>query len=65
MKPYGLGEWDISTFPAIAKNMTAELVQAPVMIEAYQKKRLKGNGNKVAKGLIEDDNPVVRIIKFK
>jgi len=45
--------------------MTAELVQAPVMIEAYQKKRLKGNGNKVAKGLIEDDNPVVRIIKFK
>ena len=65
VKPYGLGEWDMGTFPAIAKNMAAELIQAPVMIEAYQKKRLKGNGNKVAEELMEDDNPVVRIIKFK
>ena len=65
VKPYGLGEWYIRTFPAIAKNMTAQLIQAPAMIEAYQKKRLKGNGNKVAKELIEDDNPVVRIITFK
>lgn len=65
VKPYGLGEWEVGSTPSIAKNMAAELIQASSMIEAYQKKRLVGNGNKVAKALVEDDNPVVRILKFK
>ncbi|WP_293674710.1 6-bladed beta-propeller [uncultured Parabacteroides sp.] len=65
VKPYGLGEWDIGATPAISKNMAAELIQAQSMIEAYHKKRLVGNGNKVAEKLVEDDNPVVRILKFK
>ena len=43
----------------------AEFVSAPAMLEAYQKKRLKGNGNKVDKNLLEDDNQVVRILTFK
>ena len=51
--------------PAIAKNMAAELIQASSVIDAYKGKRLKGNGEKVAKKLLEDDNPVVRILKFK
>ena len=61
----GLREWEPGASPSIAKNMVAELIQAPSIIEAYHKKRLVGNGNKVGKELIEDDNPVVRIIKFK
>ncbi|SEG23118.1 6-bladed beta-propeller [Parabacteroides chinchillae] len=51
--------------PAIAKNMAAELIQASSVIDAYKGKRLKGNGEKVAKKLLEDDNPVVRILTFK
>ena len=65
IKPYGLGEWEVGSTPSIAKNMAAEMIQASSMIEAYQKKRLVGNGNKVAKTLAEDDNQVVRILKFK
>ena len=66
VKPWGsLDEWGPGSTPSIAKNMAAEMIQASSMIEAYQKKRLVGNGNKVAKALVEDDNPVVRILKFK
>ena len=66
VKPWGsLDEWSPESTPSIAKNMAAELIQASSMIEAYQKKRLVGNGNEVAKKLVEDDNPVVRILKFK
>ena len=66
VKPWGsLDEWGPGWTPSIAKNMAAEMIQASSMIEAYQKKRLVGNGNKVAKALVEDDNPVVRILKFK
>ena len=50
---------------SIEKNMVAELVQASAMIDAYKKKRLLWNGNEVAKKLKEDDNQVVRILKFK
>ena len=56
------GKWGPSKSPAIAKNMTAELIQAPEIINAYKKKLLKGD---FAAVLDEDDNPVVRIIKFK
>ena len=61
----GPREWDSGSSTAIAKNMSAEFVSAPAMLEAYQKKRLKGNGNEVAKNLLEDDNQVVRILTFK
>ena len=61
----GPREWDFGSGTAIAKNKSAEFVSAPAMLEAYQKKRLKGNGNEVAKNLLEDDNQVVRILTFK
>lgn len=61
----GPREWDSGSGTAIAKNMSAEFVSAPAMLEAYQKKRVKGNGNEVAKNLLEDDNQVVRILTFK
>ncbi|MDR1223233.1 MAG: 6-bladed beta-propeller [Tannerella sp.] len=47
------------------KNRTAELIQAPSIVEAYRKNQLKGNAEKFAATLDENDNPVVRIIKFK
>ena len=61
----GPREWDSGSSTAIAKNKSAEFVSASAMLEAYQKKRLKGNGNEVAKNLLEDDNQVVRILTFK
>lgn len=61
----GPREWDSGSGTAIAKNMSAEFVSAPAMLEAYRKKRLAGNGNEVAKNLLEDDNQVVRILTFK
>lgn len=64
-RAWSSGKWELSASPAIAKNMAAELISVSSMLEAYHGKRLKGNGNKVAKNLREDDNPVVRILKFK
>ena len=43
--------------------MVAEMIQASTVIEAYHGKRLAGNGMKIAKTLVEDDNPVIRIIR--
>lgn len=62
---YGNKNWNPGTSPAIGKNKTAHLIQASSVIDAYNRKRLAGNGMKIAKTLLEDDNPVVRIIKFK
>lgn len=59
------GKWSPGTSPSIAKNSTAELIQAQSIIDTYRLKRLKGNFEKLATTLSEDDNPVVRIITFK
>lgn len=64
-RAWSQGRWEPSGSPAIAKNMYAEFIQASSVIDAYKGKRLKGNGPKIAKALVEDDNPVVRILKFK
>lgn len=64
-RAWSQGRWEPGGFPAIAKNMSAEFIQASSVIGAYNGKRLAGNGMKIAKNLIEDDNPVVRILKFK
>ena len=64
-RAWSQGRWEPSGSPAIAKNMYAEFIQASSVIDAYKGKRLKGNGMKIAKTLVEDDNPVVRILKFK
>ena len=64
-KSWSQGQWSPDASTAIARNMAAEMIQPPAMIEAYHGKRLKGNGEKIAKSLREDDNPVVRIIKFR
>lgn len=62
----GAREWYIPhSNPSIGKNMVAELVPAPAMLEANKKKRLLGNGSEVARNLKDDDNQVVRILKFK
>jgi hypothetical protein len=45
--------------------MTANLISAPSVVEAYKKKQLKGIYEKVAMTIEEDDNPIVRIIKFQ
>ena len=57
--------WGPGSSPAIAKNTTAGLIWPTSMISAYKMKQLKGDVEKFAMTLIEDDNPVVRIIKFK
>lgn len=64
-RAWSQGRWEPSGSPAIAKNMYAKFIQASSVIDAYKGKRLKGNGPKIAKTLVEDDNPVVRILKFK
>lgn len=57
--------WSPGNPPAMGKNMNANLIQPSSIINAYKKKQLKGNVEKFIKTLNEDDNPVVRIIKFK
>lgn len=64
-RAWSQGRWEPGGSPAIAKNMSADFIQASSVIDAYKGKRLKGNGMKIAKTLVEDDNPVVRILKFK
>ena len=58
-------KWGPGNSPAIAKNKIASLIQPSSIIDAYEKKRLNGNVDKFIKTLSEDDNPVVRILKFK
>lgn len=55
--------WGPGNSPAIAKNRAAELIQASLVLNAYKKKQLKGD-TKLVTALNEDDNPVIRIIKF-
>lgn len=62
---YGTKYWEPGNSPAIAKNRIAGLIQPSSIIDAYEKKRLNGNVDKFIKTLSEDDNPVVRILKFK
>ncbi|MDR0604732.1 MAG: 6-bladed beta-propeller [Bacteroidales bacterium] len=62
---FGMCSWSPGNSPAIAKNMTAEMIQSPSIIEAHKKNQLKGDIEKFVMTLDEDDNPVVRIIKFK
>jgi hypothetical protein len=59
------GKWYPATSLDIAKNSTAELVQPQEIRERYRLTRLKGNFETLAQGLSDDDNPVVRIVKFK
>ena len=51
--------------PAIGKNWDAQLIWPSFLIDAMKDKRLSGDVEKLAKSLNIDDNPVVRIIKFK
>lgn len=57
--------WSPGNSPAMEKNMTASLVQPSVIIDAYEKKKLKESVENFVQTLNEDDNPVVRIVKFK
>ena len=59
------GTFSFGSSPAIAKNMTAQFMQAPSFISIHKKMPLKGSTKKSVMPLREDDNPIVRIIKFK
>ncbi|MDD3359855.1 MAG: 6-bladed beta-propeller [Parabacteroides sp.] len=59
------GTLSFGSSPAIAKNMTAQFMQAPSFINIHKKMTLKGNAKKIIMPLNEDDNPILRIIKFK
>jgi len=59
------GKWGSGSPTATAKNSTAELIHTEYIIENYRLKRLKGELEKLAQTLDEDDNPIVRIVTFK
>ncbi|MDR2231625.1 MAG: 6-bladed beta-propeller [Tannerella sp.] len=58
-------DWNIGQTPRISKNMTAQLIWPMYIINAFKAKQLTKDMNKFAKTLNEDDNPIVRIVKFK
>lgn len=62
---YGMDIWEYGSSSAIAKNMTANLIQATSILKAYEKKQLKGNAEEFIGTLNENDNPVVRVVIFK
>ncbi|MDD4514269.1 6-bladed beta-propeller [Massilibacteroides sp.] len=55
------GKWGPNSSPAIGKNKFAELIQPSLIKKANE----KSDPLKALRALKEDDNPVVRIIKFK
>ena len=59
------GTLSFGSSPAIAKNMTAQFMQAPSFISMHKNIQMKGNSKKSMMSQKEDDNPLVRIIKFK
>jgi len=62
---FNIKRWNSGSFPAIAKNMTAELIWPHTIKTAYKNNLLKGDVEKLALKLKDDDNPVLRIVKFK
>lgn len=62
---YNREKWNPDMFPAIAKNMSAELYQASSIKERLHKNMLQGDFKEIAKSIDENDNPTIRIIKFK
>lgn len=66
---FGMSKWSMGMAlggaTATAKNVYAGLVQAESIINAYNKKQLNEGPVKFAANLNEEDNYVVRIIKFK
>jgi len=61
-----LGKWsnDVSVFIP-QKNVTASLIQVPMLKTVAEEKKLKGELEKLVATLDEDDNPIVMIVKFK
>ena len=55
----------ISLVPDIPKNMSAFLFPPHSIIDAYKANKLKGDLEKLAPTLDEDDNPVLVIVKFR
>ena len=51
--------------PDISKNMTADLIWPPRLKAADEANQLKGELKKMIASIDIEDNPVVRIIKFK
>jgi hypothetical protein len=63
---FAMREWPLVSFvPDIPKNMSAYLFSAPSIITAYKANKLKGDLEKLATSLDEDDNHVLVIVKFK
>ena len=63
---FAMREWPLVSFvPDIPKNMSAYLFSAPSIIAAYKANKLKGDLEKLAPALDEDDNHVLVIVKFK
>ena len=64
---FAMGKWipNAMNAPNISRNMMADLMWPSRLKEAYENKQLKGALEKIAEALDEEDNPIVRIIKFK
>ncbi len=62
-----MGQWipPGSISPDIGKNMVADLMPVSRLKTAYEDKKLKGKLEQLVATLNEEDNPIVRIIKFK
>lgn len=61
----GMKKCGIGSSTATMRNTTAEMIQVSSLMLPYKGNRLRGNLEKILKTLDEEDNPVVRIIKFK
>ena len=63
---FAMGKWyPPSNSPSMDKNMVADLMQIPRLKSAYEENKLKGDLKEIVSTLDEEDNPIVRIIKFK
>ena len=57
--------WSPFIYEEISINMTATLIQTPILKTAFEKKQLKGDLEKLVPMLNEEDNPVLMIVNFK
>lgn len=58
-------EWEMSPDVAVPENTAALLMDASILVEAYENHELKGELGELAVTLGEEDNPVLMIVKFK
>lgn len=62
---FSLWKWQFNDTDIDQKNTAANLIQSSTLIDALEKKQLKGELAQLTTSLDVDDNPIIMVVNFK